>query len=72
MSDRITGFAVVLAEDVNEDIAEQLRAAMRCLNGVADVQPLAGDTQALLGAMRADARWRDALIGLVRNGVRDA
>lgn len=72
MSDRIAGFVVALERDLDEAAAERLRAALRCLHGVVDVRPLSGDTQALLGAMRSDARWRDALIKLVQEGLRDA
>lgn len=69
MSTTTGGFLVTLQEDVSDETAERVVSALRLLHGVADVSPVQGDTQSLLGAMRNESRWRDALLKLVRQGL---
>lgn len=40
MTDRVKGFVVTLDEDMREDDAEQIRAALGMVRGVMDVSPV--------------------------------
>lgn len=70
MTDRHAGYIVVLAEDVREDDAEEgVLNALRMIKGVASVEPVLADAQQqYVLAHRRDRHWREALLGLVRNG----
>jgi len=70
MTDRHAGYIVVLAENIREDDAEEgVLNAIRMLKGVVSVEPvLAGGQGQSVLALRHDRQWRDALLGLVRNG----
>lgn len=65
------GFLVTMKHGISEEGAEKVKSALLLLHGVADVSSVQGDTQSLLGSMRTESRWRDALLELVRNGVGD-
>jgi len=70
MTDRHAAYLVILEEDIREDDAEEgVLNAIRMLRGVASVQPVTASPGAeMVGRMRADQQWREALLGLVRNG----
>lgn len=70
MTDRHAGYVVVLANNVREDDAEEgVLNAIRMIKGVISVEPIiAGGQPQYVLAHRRDAAWRDALLGLVRNG----
>lgn len=65
MTDRHAGFVVTLAQDVREDDAEAVIAALRMVKGVVDVQPVAGDYGLHIAEVRAEERWRERIIGLL-------
>jgi hypothetical protein len=70
VTDRHSGYIVVLADDIREDDAEEgVLNAIRMIKGVVSVKPvLAGGQQQYALAHRRDVAWRDALADLARNG----
>jgi hypothetical protein len=69
MTDRHSGYVVVLAADVREDDAEEgVLNAIRMIRGVAGVEPVLADfgPQAI-ASMRRDREWSDALFKLIKN-----
>ena len=54
MTDRHSGYVVVLANDVREDDAEPIMAAIRMIKGVVDVRPVVGDNISTIAQARAE------------------
>lgn len=65
MTDRHAGYLVTLAEDVREDDAAPILAALSMVRGVASVQPVVGDVPTLLAQARRDGVWTEALVDLL-------
>lgn len=68
MTDRHSGYIVVLAEDIREDDAEGILNALRMVKGVISVTPVIADYGQAVARERRDDKWRDALLDLARNG----
>ena len=72
MTDRHSGYLVVLAEDIREDdTGESTLAALRMIRGVQSVEPVLADFAATVEASRRDDAWREALRQLLREGPGD-
>jgi len=69
MTDRHSGYIVVLAADVREDDAEEgVLNAIRMIKGVASVKPVTADAGAgAIASMRRDREWSDALFKLIKD-----
>lgn len=61
MTDRHSGYVVTLAEDIREDDAEAVIAALQMIRGVQSVQPVTGDVRQIIVASRRDVEWRSRL-----------
>ena len=72
MTDRHSGYLVVLADDIREDDAEEgVLNAIRMIRGVASVKPVTAEPGAqAIAAARRDNAWRGALIYLISNPPR--
>lgn len=69
MTDRHSGYLVVLDHDIREDDAEHIINAIRMVKGVQDVQPVpARGYETVVAESRRDTAWQDALRDLWRNG----
>lgn len=66
MTERHSGYVVVLADDIREDDAEAIITALRQIRGVIGVAPVESSPEQQIAQMRADARWRELLLALVR------
>lgn len=69
MTDRHSGYVVVLDHDMREDDAEAILNAIRMIKGVATVEPVVSsllDGQIAEG--RRDRLWQEALSRLIRYG----
>jgi hypothetical protein len=69
MTDRHAGYLITLTADIREDGAEATLNALRMVKGVASVEPVVSNLELHIGQQRADRRWREALINLVKDGV---
>jgi hypothetical protein len=65
MTDRQTAFLVTLGEEVAEDEARAIAAALRMVRGVASVQPAEANPDWQLARERIDAEWRQRIVGLL-------
>lgn len=68
MTDRHSGYLVVLDHDIREDDAEHIIHAIRMVKGVLNVQPIVGDSRLGIAQERRDDQWREALRDLWRKG----
>lgn len=70
MTDRHSGYIVILDRDIREDDAEEsVIAALRMIRGVADVKPILADPgAATLAVSRRDLQWHRALLDLAGRG----
>ena len=68
MTDRHSGYIVVLAEDIRKDDAEGTLNALRMVRGVISVTPVIADHTQAVARERRDDKWRDALRDFARNG----
>lgn len=66
MTDRYTGFAVVLVTPMRDDDAEATLAALRQIRGVATVEPIIDEGSDTFAVMRRDQEWIDRLSTLCR------
>lgn len=62
MTDRHSGYVVVLDKDVREDDAQPIIAAIKQIRGVADVVPNVTNTGELIMSVRRDGHWIDGLV----------
>ena len=62
MTDRHSGYVVVLDKDVREDDAQPIIAAIKQIRGVADVVPNVTNTGELIMSVRRDGHWFDGLV----------
>jgi len=70
MTDRHAGYVVTLDNDYRDDDAERIIDAIRMVKCVKSVVPIMADYSTTIAEERAGAKWRDALLDLVRNGVK--
>jgi hypothetical protein len=63
---RHSGYQIILADDVRDDDAEQLIAALYMIKGVIRVIPIEADYEAILAMARRDDEWRQALLNLLQ------
>lgn len=69
MTDRHTGYVVVLDADMREDGAQDLISAIRMVKGVQQVTPIVSEPgAAALATLRRDNEWREALFAFVQQG----
>lgn len=64
MTDRHAGYIVTLAEDIREEEADAIIAALRMIKGVAAVSPVVSDLNLRMAMDRRDRVWRQALLEL--------
>jgi hypothetical protein len=63
------GYVVTLAEDMREDDAQATLTALRMIKGVVGVEPVETSADLHIAYTRADTRWRERLLEMVRDGV---
>lgn len=67
MTDRHTGYVVILDDHLRSDDAEEIIAALRMVKDVRDVRPIVTDlTAETIAVMRRDGEWRETLADAVR------
>ena len=66
MTDRHSGYIVTLAEDIREDDAEAVIAALKMIKGVIAVTPVVHDHAMLIAEQRLADQWRGMLWRLYR------
>lgn len=67
MTDRHSGYVVILDRDLHEDDAEQIRQALELTKGVVSVTPVLADLHVHIAQDREGARWRARLLDLVED-----
>lgn len=67
MTERTAGYAVTLAEDLDDEAAQQVLDALRMIKGVLSVEPIAADFNVHVGTERARSEMRGKLLDLVRS-----
>lgn len=67
MTDRYAGFVVSLREDIREDDAAAVVAAIRQLRGVVAVEPVISSPQEQITRARVDNDWRAKLYDLIKD-----
>lgn len=70
MTDCYNCLIVVLEEDMCDDDAAQLMAAIKMLRGVLSVNGHVTDSSSYVADQRANQRWREKLFDLLRDDVR--
>jgi hypothetical protein len=58
---RHSGYQIILADDIRDDDAEQLIAALYMIKGVVRVVPIEADYEDILARCRRDALWESRL-----------
>jgi hypothetical protein len=66
MTDRHAGYLVTLTEDLRDDDAEEILAALRMVRGVQSVEPVVANIDQRIAQSRADTAWRERLINLIK------
>lgn len=66
MTDRVSGYLVVLAEDTREDDAEATTNAIRQVKGVLSVQPLQANPTLDIATARVKADFRSKLYSVLK------
>ncbi len=73
MSKRISGYVVVLADDVGDDTdrAAATLTALQQIKGVVSVEPVpaAGAAETLIIEQRVDRVWRRRVLDLVKDSI---
>lgn len=68
MTDRYSGFAVVLERDIREDDAQAIIDAIKMIRGVAAVEPaIASPLADIIATSRENTRWASAMGAAVRD-----
>jgi hypothetical protein len=65
MTDRLKGVLVTFDQDIREDDAAQIIAAIRMIKRVADVKPLVCNVEDEMARIRVDLEWRKKLSDLL-------
>ena len=69
MTDRHSGYIVVLGSDLREDDAEYIINAIRMIKGVVSVQPIVADANMHIATERAKYELITKMNMLLREGV---
>lgn len=73
MTDRVSGFTVVLDHDIRDDDIEPVLNAIRMVKGVIAVEAIVADSFAEhVATARRDRMWETGLYRLIANGPPDA
>jgi len=73
VTDRHSGFLVILGSDIREDDSGPVLAALRMIRGVVRVTPVPADLGAgFIATQRRDLQWQQALLRLGRDGPGEA
>lgn len=67
MTDRLSGFVVVLEEDTRDDDAQATLDAIRQIRGVLSVEPHVSDIGAIIALSRTKHEILNGLIAIVRD-----
>ena len=65
MTDRNSGFVVILEKDIREDDSQCIVDAIKMIKGVADVHPVVSNPSVHIGQSRERLKVRGLLIGLI-------
>ena len=65
MTDRHSGYLIVLEHDIREDDVTDVITALKQIRGVIGVEPIISGPDIQIAQMRADTTWRQRLIGLL-------
>lgn len=71
MTDRHSGYVVVLDENIREDDAQVIIDALKMIKGVKDVVPVVSTPMIAIAATRERVRMRQKLIDLVQQLDKD-
>jgi hypothetical protein len=66
MTDRHAGYIVTLADDVREDDAQAIIAALGMVKGVLSVEPITADPRTFIAEARRDVEWASRIHDVVR------
>jgi hypothetical protein len=68
MTNRHSGYVVVLTDDIREDDAEAVITALKMIKGVLSVQPIVNgaNTEEIITTFRVNDKWRDKLTKLIQ------
>lgn len=69
MTDRVKGFVVTLENDIRIDDVEPLIQAIRCMRGVADVEPSISDTDDLINQRRIKSELREKMRQFIKDNM---
>jgi hypothetical protein len=61
VTDRHSGYLVILSSDIREDDAEYILNAIRMIKGVADITPITSEPYEGIVWQRVNAEWRTKL-----------
>lgn len=67
MTDRHSGFIVVLDKDIREDDAQPIISAIRQIKGVMDVQPIVSDPLLHIASIRVKNDILEKIMELLRH-----
>jgi hypothetical protein len=67
MTDRHSGYIVVLEQDIREDDAQATINAIRMLRNVSTVEPIVGRPEIHIAEARAMNKWRDKIRALLKD-----
>lgn len=70
MTDRHSGYLVVLDQDIREDDAEATLTALRMVRGVLSVEPVVSDIQQVIAERRLTGRIASSLLQWMRENLR--
>lgn len=65
MTDRHSGYVVVLDKDIREDDAEAVITALKMIKGVVGVKPVISGIELEIAQARVDREWRAKLYALL-------
>jgi hypothetical protein len=68
MTNRHSGYVIVLKDDIREDDAEAVITALKMIKGVLSVQPIVNgaNTEEIITTFRVNDKWRDKLTKLIQ------
>lgn len=67
MTDRHSGYIVILKDDIREDDAEAVINALRMTKGVLSVEPIINTYEQMIATARARDVWRNKLLQLLED-----
>jgi hypothetical protein len=72
VTDRHSAYIVTLDEDLRDDDAERIIAALGMVKGVLSVKPVVADVMSHIERERVNRQWRNALYDLMDKGPKEA